>query len=138
MSVYELLDVLASNYAKIDGLWNFFITIHLAILGALFLMPRRVSLPERGVALLAYAAFSFVNRSALIDSYDYQRTVLNEIARLKVAPDQTGGLLVQQLANFHLEEKIGFLAWSHYVAGAVVIFAFLFANTLARHPGENS
>jgi hypothetical protein len=133
MSIYELLDVLASNYQKIDGLWNFFITIHLAILGALFLMPRRVSLPERGVALLAYGAFSFVNRAALVDTYDYHRVVLDEIARLKVPPDQTGGLLVQQLAHFHLMDRIAFLAWSHYVAAVVVAFAFFFANALARH-----
>jgi hypothetical protein len=131
MSIYELLDVLASNYQKIDGLWNFFITIHLTILGALFLMPRRVSMPERGVVLIAYAAFSYVNRSALVDAYDYQRVVLAEIGRLKATPADTGGLIIQQLASFHLDEKIVFLAWSHYVAGAVVVIAVLFANALA-------
>ena len=131
MSTYELLDVLASNYQKIDGTWNFFITIHLALLGALFLMPRRISVPEKLVVLIAYAVFNYVNRSALIDAYDYQRAVLAEIARLKTAPAETGGLIIQQIASFHLDEKIVFLPWIHYAAGAVVVIAVLFANALA-------
>jgi hypothetical protein len=132
MSPYELLDLLASNDEKINTLWQFFIWIHLAILGALFLMPRRVSMPERLIAFLAYAAFSYVNRSALVDTYDYHTVLLQEIARLKIAPAETGGLLVQQIAGFDLQTKIAFLAWSHYVAAGVVAFAMLFANALAR------
>jgi len=131
MSTYELLDVLASNYQKIDGLWNFFITIHLALLGALFLMPRRISIPEKLVVLIAYGAFSYVNRGALVDTYDYHRVVLAEIARLKVLPAETGGLIIQHLDSFQLDQKIAFLAWSHYAAGAVVAIAVLFANALA-------
>jgi hypothetical protein len=134
MSLYELLDLLASNYQKIDTLWEFFISIHLAVLGALFLMPRRVSMPERLVAFLAYAAFSYVNRSALVDTYDYHAVLLKEIARFKAAPPDTGGLLVQQIAGFNLQAKTQFLAWSHYLAAAFVAFAMLFANTLAREP----
>ena len=134
MSEYELLDLLASNYQKIDGLWNFFISIHLAILGALFLMPRRVSTPERLVAFGAYAAFMYVNRSAMLDSYDYHLALSKEAARLAVTPAQTGGLLVQQIAHFDLASKIAFVPYAHFAAGAVVAFAVLFANSLARRP----
>lgn len=132
MSLYELLDLLASNYEKIDTLWQFFIWIHLAVLGALFLMPRRVSLPERIIAFLAYAAFNYVNRNALIDSYAYHEVLLEEIARFKAGTEETGGLIVQQLAGFPLTERIAFLEWSHYVAAGVVAFAMLLANVLAR------
>lgn len=132
MSLYELLDLMASNYQKIDTLWQFFIWIHLAILGALFLMPRRVSMPERVVAFLAYAAFTFFNHSALVDTYDYHTVLLQEIARFKATPADTGGLLVHQVANFRLQDRIAFLGWSHYVAGGFVAFAMLFANALSR------
>jgi hypothetical protein len=137
MSIYELLDLLASNYQKIDTLWQFFIWIHLAILGALFLMPRRVSMPERAVAFIAYGAFVYVNRSALVDTYEYHAVLLKEIARLKVTAQDTGGLLVQQIAGFDLQAKIAFLAWSHYVAAGFVAFSMLFANALARQPETN-
>ena len=134
MSLYELLDLLASNYQKIDGQWQFFIWIHLALLGGLFAAPRRFSIPERAVAFLVYAAFLYINRSALLDSYAYHAVLLDEVARFKTAPDAAGGLLIQQITGFQLQAKIWFLPWIHLAAGAFILLALFFADTLARKP----
>jgi hypothetical protein len=128
MSLYELLDLTASNSAKIDVLWNFFIWIHLAVLGGLLLVPRRVSLVERLVVLLAYGAFAYVNRSALIDTYAYQDVLLGEITRFKVAADAVGSGVHDYLANFHLRERIIWLDYAHPIAAAIVAMAILSAN----------
>ncbi len=106
MSLYELLDLTASNSAKIDNLWNFFIWIHLAVLGALLLIPRRVTLVERFIVLLAYGAFAYVNRNALVDTYAYQDVLLAEVARFKLAADAAGSGILDYLGNFHLRERI--------------------------------
>lgn len=128
MSLYELLDLTATNYAKIDVLWNFFIWIHLAVLGGLLLIPRRVTLVERFVVLLAYGAFAYVNRSALVDSYAYQDVLLAEIGRFKIAADAAGVDLVNYLANFHLRERIIWFDYAHPAAAAIVAMAILSAN----------
>ena len=134
MSLYELLDLLASNYQKIDTLWQFFIWIHLALLGGLFVVPRRFSIPERIVGFLAYAAFLYVNRSAMLDSYTYHAVLLDEIARFKTAPDAAGSLLIRQVTDFQLQAKIWFLPWLHLGAGAFILLTLFFADTLARKP----
>lgn len=128
MSLYELLDLTASNSAKIDNLWNFFIWIHLAVLGALLLIPRRVTLVERFVVLLAYGAFAYVNRNALVDTYAYQDALLAEVARVKLAADAAGSGILDYLGNFHLREQISWFDYAHPVAAAIVAMAILSAN----------
>jgi hypothetical protein len=134
MSLYELLDLLASNYQKIDTLWQFFIWVHLALLGGVFVVPRRLSIPERAVGFLAYAGFLYVNRSAMIDSYDYHTVLMDEIAHFKLASDQAGGLLIHQVGDFQLRAKIWFLPWIHLAAAGFVALVLFFADALARQP----
>ena len=128
MSLYELLDLTATNYAKIDVLWNFFIWIHLAVLGGLLLVPRRVTLVERLIVLIAYGAFAYVNRSALADTYAYQGALLAEITQIKLAAGVVGAGLVDYLANFHLRERIMWFDYAHPAAAAIVALAILSAN----------
>jgi hypothetical protein len=128
MSLYELLDLMASNSAKIDVLWNFFIWIHLAVLGGLLLVPRRVTLVERLIVLLAYGAFAYVNRNALIDSYAYQDVLSSEISRISVAAGAAGAGIVDYLTRFNLRERISWLTYVHPAAAIIVALAILGAN----------
>ncbi len=79
MTIYELLDVAASQWSKIDSVWNFFLWIHLTILGALMIVDRHVSIPERGIALLIYAGFLFVNYQGMTTAYDYFEVIILQI-----------------------------------------------------------
>jgi hypothetical protein len=128
MSLYELLDLMASNSAKVDNLWNFFIWIHLAVLGGLLLIPRRVTLVERLVVLLAYGAFAYVNRNALVDTYAYQEVLLAEVARLELATDAAGSGISDYLVNFRLRERIAWFDYAHPAAAVIVAMAILSAN----------
>lgn len=128
MSLYELLDLVASNSAKIDVLWNFFIWIHLAVLGGLLLVPRRVTLIERFVVILAYGAFAYVNRNALADTYAYHETLLSEIARFKLPAGTMGEGILDHFARFKLRERIIWFDYVHPAAGAIVALAILGAN----------
>jgi hypothetical protein len=128
MSLYELLDLMASNSAKIDVLWNFFIWIHLAVLGGLLLVPRRVTLIERIVVLLAYGAFAYVNRNALLDAYAYQHVLSSEISRITGAAGAAGSGIVDYLSRFNLRARIAWLDYAHPAAAVIVALAILGAN----------
>ncbi len=128
MTLYETLDLVAENHARIDVLWNFFIWIHLAVIGGLMLLPRRVSLIERLIVIAAYAAFAYVNRGALLDAYAYQDVLLAEVTRLKLPPGDTGRLVIEHLAQFVLRQRIIWLPYAHPVAAAIVTIGILAAN----------
>jgi hypothetical protein len=86
------------------------------------------------VGFLAYAGFLYVNRSAMIDSYDYHTVLMDEIAHFKLAPDQAGSLLIHQVSDFQLRARIWFLPWIHVAAASFVVLALFFADALARQP----
>lgn len=131
MTLYELLNLLANNSDKIDVLWNFFIWIHLAVLGGLVLSNRPLTLLERLIAIVAYAAFSFVNYHALQDTYDYHAVLLAEIAGLKVDAATLGAQTVAYLRDWNMAGRIALIMqYGHLAAGAVVTIALLSANLI--------
>ncbi len=79
LSLYELLDIAASQWSKIDSLWNFFLWIHLAILGGLIAVDRPVSILERLTAMAIYSAFLFLNYLGLSTAYGYFEAIILQI-----------------------------------------------------------
>src|SRR5262245_23758636 len=126
MSLYEILDLVASNYQKIDTLWNFFITIHLAVIGGIVLLQQRIGLPERIIAIGGYLAFAFLNWQAIQDAYAYQLVLLNQA-------DAIGGSsrVVAYLKGFDLAERIKYIPYVHPVGAALTVLAILFINRFA-------
>ncbi len=128
MTLYEVLDLLAQNYDKIDFLWNFFVGVHLAVLGGLIVMTNKVQLFEKLLAAIGYCAFNWVNYNALVDSYGYHLVLLDEVHRIGLSQHDVGRLVIDYLNDFNLRARIGFLHFSHLAAGAVVVTAIAFAN----------
>lgn len=134
MSLYEMLDLLAQNSDKIDVLWNFFVGVHLAVLGGLIVMPTRVQLFEKLLAIVAYCAFNYVNYNALVDTYAYHLAILDEVGKVSLAKETLGQGVVNYLHQFDLRNRIGFLHYSHLAAGSVVVMAMAFANRFVAPP----
>lgn len=131
MSLYELLNLIEGNSDKIDVLWNFFIWIHLAVLGGLVLSNRPLTFLERAISVLAYAAFNYVNYSALADTYAYHGVLLAEVASLRVDPGMPGAEAAAYMRSFDLSGRIDLLMrYGHMAAGVLVTLALLFANLI--------
>ena len=71
MTLYELLDVIASQRELVFNTWNMFVAVHITIIGGLFLVNRVVSWRERIAAYLIYVVFLYMNWNAQIVNYDY-------------------------------------------------------------------
>lgn len=137
MSLYEYLDILAQGYERIDFLWNIFIAVHLAIIGGIILINRRIGVIERGIAIVGYLSFLFVNYQAVTDAYRYQTVLLNEIGKLGV-PGQVGAELLTFMREYDLPGRIAFLDYAYIAAAVLTTLAILSANILSRGRWEDN
>lgn len=128
MSLYEILDLAASNYQKIDTLWNFFIWIHLAIIGGIVLLPHRIGAVERIIAVAAYLAFAFLNWQAIQDAYSYQLTLFDQAATMS---GRGADEVLAYLKAFDLRERIKYIPYVHPVGAVLTTLAIIFINRYA-------
>jgi hypothetical protein len=125
MTLYEILDLAASNYQKIDTLWNFFIWIHLAIIGGIVLLQHRIGVLERIIATGGYLAFAYLNFHAVQDAYAYQLVLLDQAEAI-------GGTakITAYLRSFDLAERIKYIPYVHPTAAFFTVLAITFINRL--------
>ncbi|MEO0883242.1 MAG: hypothetical protein AAFY34_10970 [Pseudomonadota bacterium] len=76
MSLFEIHEILAGNRELIAQTWEFFINVHLAIIGIMYIGSHRVPVTARLVLILPYAAFMYMNYHAQLDNYTYAREIL--------------------------------------------------------------
>lgn len=88
MTGYELHDLLAGNRELISDTWNYFLSVHLAVLGVIFVASGGVNTIQRMVLFVAYAAFMYMNHSAQIDNY---RQYIDLIDAIRNMPDDAPG-----------------------------------------------
>jgi hypothetical protein len=124
MNIGEVHDALAANRALIASTWEFFVSVHIALFGLVFIIdPRRVTLLARAFMLVAYFGFLYLNYRAQIDNYIYSR----ELIELGVSLERAQGGATQGVLGiaFHAGWVLAYL---HYVyAGVAVCGAALLA-----------
>ncbi len=138
MTLYEILDLAASNFEKVDGLWDFFIWIHLGIIGGLIVIQRRLFILERIVALAAYYIFMVMNYSALMDTYNYLQVLTLEAAAFPLQEGEHGAQVVEYFQRFDLDAVImGYLPYVHGAGIITVTVAVLIINLFATPAHKN-
>lgn len=124
MTVAELHGIFVSNRGLINETWNFFVTVHMAIIGLMFLARgNEVPIRARLLVLPGYFAFMFINFRAQQDNYGYSTEVLN---RLKL------------LEGDHAMASMFKIGWINnylpYIYGGAALFAVIIV--LATFKGE--
>ena len=128
MQLYELLDLAASGYDRIDVLWNFFVWIHMAVIGAMIIVTRYVNLVERTIAITTYLAFIYMNYMGLADAYAYQIALLKEITDFELASDGVGEFVIDHVRQANLEGRLEYFDYIHLAAAVLVTLALSSIN----------
>lgn len=77
MTLAEIHMILVENRDLIAQTWNFFVTVHLALLGLVFLAEREGTAKViRALLVPAYLAFMYINYRAQLDNYAYTTKIL--------------------------------------------------------------
>ena len=73
MGEQTLVDAIMQTRARIDFIWQFFVTVHLAVFALVLIYDQAVetmNLVARTFALAGIAVFEWINGNALIGAYD--------------------------------------------------------------------
>ena len=124
MDIGEVHSALASNRALIASTWEYFVSVHIALFGLIFIIdPKRVTLLSRVFMLVAYFGFLYLNYRAQIDNYIYSRELI-ELGTMLEKAQVAGSRNVLGVA-FHAGWVLAYL---HYIyAGTAVFGAALIA-----------
>jgi hypothetical protein len=83
MSLADLHQLMVDTLGLITDTWNFFISVHMAIVGVLFITAgSNVNFITRALCLPAYGGFMFVNLRAQMDQYAYLEGVVRQIQEI--------------------------------------------------------
>lgn len=84
MSLAEIHQLLATNRQLIADIWQFFISVHLALFALIFTInPKRVTIFARLALVIAYFGFMYLNYHAQLDNYTYARDLIAAGRRLE-------------------------------------------------------
>jgi hypothetical protein len=80
MGAYELHDLLVDHRGLIANTWQFFVSVHLALLGLAFVVRfHDAKLVLRLLMFTGYAGFMYINFMAQLDNYRYAAALLNAL-----------------------------------------------------------
>ena len=82
MTGYELHDLLGANRELISDTWQFFLSVHLAVFGIVYIASGRIHIAERFVLIGAYLSFMYINFHAQTDNYDGHTRLIAQIRGL--------------------------------------------------------
>ena len=133
MTLYELLDVIASQRELVFNTWNMFVAVHITIIGGLFLVHRDVSWKERIAAYVLYFVFLYMNWNAQVVNYDYIGLLTAEARALE---NQNGcGVavcLAKQLPSYANAKTLVHIVYG--VAAFFTLLTVMMINRIAHRP----
>ncbi len=125
MIAFELHQLLAANRELISDTWNFFLSVHLAVFGIVYIASGRIDLRERGVLVGAYLSFMVLNCLAQLDNYTSHNAILQQIMAL---PDSEEGRVAKALIQSDPAWIVDYLFVVYGVAALVSSAIILLIN----------
>ncbi len=118
MTGFELHDLLTGNRELISDTWNFFLTVHLAIFGIVYIACGHIKMIERGLLVGGYLSFMYVNYMAQMDNYLNNKRILEQIWSLgpDVPDAEAAKALLGPVKQVWIMDYLG----TFYICAAVV------------------
>lgn len=131
MTEYELVSVAVATGERLDSQWAIFISVHLALLGAIVYVDRPLRRLEKIGASLIYAAFAVFNYRLIISLRDLLERCALELSEAN--PDLTDNVTeyFSDLSHSgHFAQAESTITALHIIAFAIVIAAVVFDGAL--------
>ena len=136
MSPYELLDLALAAQNRLDAQWALFITVHLALLGAIIYVDRPLRGLEKAGAILFYLGFAFINFRTMNAINETVNHLYLDIFALRNDPCCSHLAVVQrvvaEVGMNRIERSAGLLIAVHVLMAAIVVLSVLFDKALSK------
>ncbi len=128
MSLTELY-IMAGD--QLDSIWQFFVAVHLAIIGVLFGLESFRNLRKREFIILgaSYLLFSFINCRAKIISYGLLESLVNEInLSITVKTKFLSGYFLEQNFSTGVGDRVSMVIVVHILSAIIIGYLYFFKS----------
>ncbi len=123
-----LIEAILGFRAQIDFLWQFFVTVHIAIFALLFIYDEAVeslNVVARIFAIAGVAAFEWINGKALANTYLLLDATLDQYRALYGQADRFQPDFFRHFVSMSFADRPATVLVTHSMAFVVIILAFL-------------
>ncbi|MEL7029645.1 MAG: hypothetical protein AAGL49_10650, partial [Pseudomonadota bacterium] len=128
MSSYAALELIGEHRKLIFDTWNFFVGIHLSLIGLIFVSRRHITFVERFVAIAGYAGFAWMNYTAQVGNYAYLTELISKSVDPAAEFGSATGIAIDVAGFFDIAWIQGALPYIYGTAATFAILILLFVN----------
>ena len=128
MTEDTLISAIMTAQGQIDFLWQFFVSVHIAIFALLFIYDHAVdnlNWIARGFVVAGIAAFEYINGNALAHTYMVLDAMLDQYRWGFGQPERFHPAFYEQFVLSSYKSRPGVVLMTHSTALLVVILAFV-------------
>jgi lysylphosphatidylglycerol synthetase-like protein (DUF2156 family) len=125
MNVSDLLELALSLNGRLDNHWTLFVSIHMALLGAVIYIDRPLRRNEKLVAVLIYTGFALINYIMMKSAVVFLDSFYLDILALKNEACCINSNVVQHVVNLYEQESM-----SRTLMSIVVVHFMMFVLTV--------
>lgn len=122
-----LVEAIMDTRGQIDFLWQFFVTVHIAIFALLFVYDYAVAglnWLSRSFAIAGVAAFEWINGNALVNAYLLLEAMLDQYRWSFGQVDRFHPGFYEQFVLASFKSRPSMVLMTHSAALAIVLLAF--------------
>lgn len=123
-----LVDAIMQARSQIDFLWQFFVSVHIAIFALLLIYDHAVealSVTARSLAALGVAGFEWINGNALANAYLMLDSILDQYRWSFGQPERFHPSFYDRFVLATFQSRPSMVLMTHSTALVVVLLAFL-------------
>jgi hypothetical protein len=141
MTEDTLISAIMTAQGQIDFLWQFFVTVHIAIFALLFIYDRAVdnlNWVARIFAVAGIAAFEYINGNALAHTYMVLDAMLDQYRWSFGQAERFHPAFYEQFVLASYKSRPGVVMMTHSTAIVVVVLAFISKRFIQSHDTTKS
>ena len=136
MTEDTLISAIMTAQGQIDFLWQFFVTVHIAIFALLFIYDRAVdnlNWIARILAVAGIAAFEYINGNALAHTYQVLDAMLDQYRWSFGQAERFHPAFYEQFVLATYKNRPYVVMMTHSTAIAIVLLAFISKRFIQSH-----
>ncbi len=133
----SLLNAIMQTRSQVDFLWQFFITVQIAVFALLFIYDRAVdSLNSfaRFLAICAVGVFDWINSQALKNSYTLLSAFHEQYRADFGQPQRFQSALYEHFVLANFDGRVDIISMTHGIAFVVVLITLLWRRSMQHQP----
>ena len=132
----DAIDVTIQLANSVNALWTFYLTVLLAITGALLFSSVRLTRSQKVVATVAFCLFAFINWRSLLRMYSLLAAATEEMKAQAPSADLKSEAFEKSINAVSLSSGSWLPTLFHVVVGAAVLFLIWFNPRSPRRTDE--